>query len=140
MRLTFWGGLLPVLGVEDLERSTRFYATLLGFRLIRSGQPGPGTPAYRQFRHSGADLLVYELDRDNVSMQDRAARKKMMLYVPMPDVATVHAELCERRAPVSALRAGLWGCYCDVEDPDGYLFRFGASPDPTPSRATPIPD
>lgn len=127
---------MPVLGVEDLERSSRFYTSLLGFRLIRTGNAVNGTPAFRQFRHSGADLMIYELDKGSVTMQDRITRKKMMLYVPMPDVASVHDELVRRQAPVSALRSGIWGCHCDVEDPDGYLFRFGASPDPVPQRMT----
>ena len=132
MRVSIWATLIPVIGVEDLERTTRFYTEALGFALVHGAGAGGGKPAFAHLRHGAVELVVYALDPDTIGMMDRVGRKKMHLYIAVSDVDALSAELRIRRIRVSPPVNVGDGRYCDVEDPDGYLLRFGNQLRPVP--------
>ncbi len=117
--------LIPVFGVEDLERSTRFYTEGLGFRVAWTSSEVLGRPASVHLRHGAVELMLYGLKPGAAAMQDRSTRKKMWIQVAVSDPARWRRILAARgitwREPPNA------GHFFEVEDPDGYLLRFSAS-------------
>jgi len=128
MRLTVLTGALPLFGVCDLARSTRFYTYGLGFTLVRgAATPANGMPAFAQLRRGGVDLVVYERDPLAGPLPGSLVHRSGLLYVAVSDVEALSAELRIRWLRVST---GAGERYCDVEDPDGNVLRFGAETEP----------
>lgn len=131
MRLTVWAAATPVLRVFDLARSTRFYTYGLGFTFVRgAATPADRSPAFAQLRRGAVELLVYEREQPDGQTPECTEHRTMLLYVAVSDVETLSAELRIRwiRVATGGLPGG--GLYCDVEDPDGNVLRFGALSQP----------
>ena len=86
----------------------------------------------RVFGTVAANVIACAHGPDTAGMPDRVARKQLQLYVAVSDVDVLSAELRIRRIGVTPVVTSGHGRYCEVEDPDGYLLRFGSVSDPVP--------
>jgi len=131
MRVSVWATATPVFGVLDLARSTRFYTYGLGFAFIHgAATPADGMPAFALLRRGAVELLVYEREPADYRTLEGVEQRTTLLYVVVSDVETLSAELRIRRIRVASGDSGGAGRYCDVEDPDGNILRFGAGSHP----------
>jgi catechol 2,3-dioxygenase-like lactoylglutathione lyase family enzyme len=107
----------PILRVEDMQRSLRFYVDKLGFTSAPWCSAGFGC-ATRDA------ACIYFCLRD----QGRGAA---WVWVGVEDAEKLHAEFVARGVPI---RMGLtnqsWALEFQVEDPDGNVLRFGSEPKP----------
>jgi len=130
MRLSVWASATPMLRVYDLARTTRFYTYGLGFTFVRgAATPAGDTPAFAQLRRGGVELLVYERE-PAAGHTPESVLRTLLLYVAVSDVEIVTAELRIRWIRVATGELPGGGNYCDVEDPDGNILRFGAVSQP----------
>lgn len=115
---TFGPG-IPVLRVMSAEVAGRFYLDYLGFSLDWEHRFEPGLPLYVQVSR-GATLL-------HLSEHHGDGNPYGVVWVPVTDVYTLHAELHARpaapvRPTVDADSPG--GPTMEVTDPDGNVLRF----------------
>lgn len=107
----------PILRVENMEASLRFYVELLGFENASWGS---------------ADFT--SINRDNAVIYlccQGQGRGGAWVWIGVEDAEQLHDEL---RARGVAIRMPLtnhsWALEFQVEDPDGNVLRFGSEPKP----------
>ena len=109
----------PILRVEDLEASRRYYIQTLGFSLDWD-----------------ADAMI-SVSRDGKSIMlcERAqGRPGVRLWIGVEDADALFAEFVAKNAQVrSPPQNFTWAYEFQVEDPDGHVLRFGSEPKPGPS-------
>ncbi len=109
----------PILRVEDLEASRRYYIQTLGFSLDWD-----------------ADAMI-SVSRDGKSIMlcERAqGRPGVWLWIGVEDADALFAEFVAKNAQVrSPPQNFTWAYEFQVEDPDGHVLRFGSEPKPGPS-------
>jgi catechol 2,3-dioxygenase-like lactoylglutathione lyase family enzyme len=110
----------------DVERSCRFYADVLGGRVIRSGEP-----SYVALANSWVIINVGggpTDDKPSVTLEtppdpDRAST---FLNIRVSDIQAVHAEWSARGAEfLTPPKQHQTELRCYVRDPDGYLIEVG---------------
>jgi len=103
--------------VSDLERSKRFYADTLGWKL---GTDEPGVAGFA----FGAGYLV--LHADDRPRDSRTYRGGMHVEAQVDDVDAEHGRLKRLGVAVGQLIDQPWGeRNFFFEDPDGYTWSFG---------------
>jgi catechol 2,3-dioxygenase-like lactoylglutathione lyase family enzyme len=110
----------------DVERSCRFYADVLGGRVIRSGEP-----SYVALANSWLIINVGggpTDDKPSVTLEtppdpDRASS---FLNIRVSDIQAVHAEWSARGAEfLTPPKQHQTELRCYIRDPDGYLIEVG---------------
>jgi catechol 2,3-dioxygenase-like lactoylglutathione lyase family enzyme len=110
----------------DVERSCRFYADVLGGRVIRSGEP-----SYVALANSWLIINVGggpTDDKPRVTLEtppdpDRASS---FLNIRVSDIQAVHAEWSARGAEfLTPPKQHQTELRCYIRDPDGYLIEVG---------------
>ena len=122
----------PVLGVSNVRMAAEYYRDVLGFTLdpgngmfaLPDGDPGG---VYGIVRRDGIEIHFQfrrDVPRDGVHRTGEACD----VYVRVPDVEAVHAELTRRGAQVEGPpRNAFYGLReLRVEDLNGYRLTFGA--------------
>lgn len=94
-----------------------------------SAAAGGRTPAFALFRHQAFELAVYQREPGAYPFRIRAP-DRILLYVVVGDVDLLAAELRYRRVRSALVAVPGTGHYCDVEDPDGHVLRFGTAAHP----------
>ena len=107
------GRVNPILRVDSVDRSVRYYLEQLGFSL--------------QWR----DGMVAGVTRGQTSFilcQGDQGHPGTWVWIPTSDVDALYAEMKERGAKLRHAPANYpWGSReCQVTDPDGHVLRFGA--------------
>lgn len=107
------GGVIPILRVENLDASVRYYVEQLGFSL--------------QWRSGTVASVV----RDRTSMmlcEGDQGHAGTWVWISTTDVDPLYAELRDRGARLRHAPANYpWGSReCQVTDLDGHVLRFGA--------------
>ena len=110
----------PILRVEDMQASLRFYVDVLGFTNAEWG-----TDAFTSINHPGGALYLCRGDQ---------GRGGAWLWIGVDDVEQLHEELKERGVPIRLEPTNYtWALEMHVEDPDGNVLRFGSDPKVTGS-------
>ncbi len=123
--------LVPELKVSDVARSLAFYRDLAGFAILYERPE----EAFAYLSLGGAELMI---ERDDGGWRtgplERPYGRGINLQIEVPDVEAVHARFVARGYPVMVPMEERWYRRDDVnlgqrqflvQDPDGYLLRFG---------------
>jgi catechol 2,3-dioxygenase-like lactoylglutathione lyase family enzyme len=122
-------GLIPMLSVADLERTTAFYCGRLGFRVINTfGKP---KPVWCMLERDKVRLMFNQ--PPGIEIVPRP--KDHQIYYFYPDaVAALHAEWRSAGLAVTDLRVTIYGMKeFELRDPDGYWLWFGEDTDEAPT-------
>jgi predicted lactoylglutathione lyase len=111
----------PILRVEDLEASRRYYIQTLGFSLDWD-----------------ADGMI-SVSRDGKSVmlcEGEQGVPGVWLWIGVDDADAFFAEFSARGAQIRSPPQNFsWAYEFEVEDPDGHVFRVGSEPKPGPADA-----
>lgn len=123
--------LVPELKVSDFRRSLAFYVELAGFEILY--QRPESHFAYLSL--DGAELMI---ERDDgiwrTGLLEHPYGRGINLQIEVPDVETLHRRFLARGYPIMVPMEERWyrrdSLYLGqkqflVQDPDGYLLRFG---------------
>jgi catechol 2,3-dioxygenase-like lactoylglutathione lyase family enzyme len=106
----------PILRVEDMRRSVRYYVDVLGFR-----EADWGTADFSFVGRDGRGIYL---------CRGAQGRGGAWVWVGVEDVRALHRIFLERGA---VIRSGpvnqAWALEMQVEDPDGNVLRFGSEPE-----------
>ena len=106
----------PILRVEDMARSLRFYVDVLGFDAAPWGT--------EEFTFVGRDERGIYLSRGG------QGRGGAWVWLGVDDVRALHRIYSERGAKVRMEPTNFpWALEMQVEDPDGNVLRFGSEPE-----------
>jgi catechol 2,3-dioxygenase-like lactoylglutathione lyase family enzyme len=107
---------IPILRVEDIEASRRFYLDALGFSLDWD-----------------ADGMI-SVSRDDKSImlcEREQGQPGVWLWIGVDDADAFHAEFVGKGVQIrSPPQNFAWAYEFAVEDPDGHVLRFGSEPKP----------
>ncbi len=105
----------PILRVENMEASIRFYVDRLGFRNAPWGT--------NDFTHVARDQAGIYLCRQNQGLG------KAWIWVGVEDVEKLHEEYAARGVKIRLDPTNFpWALEMQVEDPDGNVLRLGSEP------------
>jgi catechol 2,3-dioxygenase-like lactoylglutathione lyase family enzyme len=108
-------GIQPILRVEDMQASLRFYVDVLGFR-----NASWGTDDFTSVNHSGGAIYLCRGDQ---------GRGGAWLWIGVEDVEKLHADLKARGVRIRLEPTNYpWALEMQVEDPDSNVLRFGSDP------------
>lgn len=111
----------PILRVEDLEASRRYYIQTLGFSLDWD-----------------ADGMI-SVSRDGKSVmlcEGEQGVPGVWLWIGVDDADAFFAEFSARGAQIRSPPQNFsWAYEFEVEDPDGHVLRVGSEPKPGPADA-----
>ncbi len=115
MTVTKFEGAAPILRVENMERSLRYYIDVLGFANAEWGGD--------EFTH---------VSRDNAGIylcQGDQGQPGTWVWVGVEDVALLFAEYTKSGAEILHDPINYpWAYEMKVKDPDGHVLRFGSEP------------
>ena len=105
----------PILSVEDLGRSVRYYVEVLGFTNAEWG---------------GDDFTCVSRDNPSIYLsQGDQGQPGTWLWIGVDDVAALHEEYKSRGATILDPPQNFpWAYEMRVGDPDGHVLRFGSEP------------
>ncbi|GAA1428071.1 VOC family protein [Microlunatus lacustris] len=112
---------VTVLGVADLDRSTRFYVEDLGCSPVRMTEPVPGRH-WHELGFDGGGTRLALLNADGWQVPPRPGPA---LTLTCADVASTVADLRGRDVEVSGPVETPWGLSAQLTDPDGHVLILG---------------
>ena len=105
----------PILRVEDMAASLRFYVDVLGF----ANAPWGGDD-FTCVSRDGAAIYLCRGDQ---------GRGGAWVWVGVQDVEALHAALTARGLAIRKPPTNHpWACEMEIEDPDGNVLRLGSEP------------
>jgi predicted enzyme related to lactoylglutathione lyase len=108
-------GSQPILRVDNMEASLRFYVGVLGFK-----NASWGTEAFTSVRRDGAALYLCQRDQ---------GRGATWVWIGVEDVEQLHEELRSRGVAIRLPPTNYpWALEMQIEDPDGNVLRLGSDP------------
>ncbi|MGA2185537.1 MAG: glyoxalase superfamily protein [Bryobacteraceae bacterium] len=108
-------GSQPILRVEDMNTSVRFYVDLLGFQNVSWGT--------EEFTSISRDKAAIYL------CQRGQGRGGAWVWIGAEDVEELHEEFKARGVTIRLPPTNYpWALEMQVEDPDGNVLRFGSEP------------
>ena len=113
---------IPILRICDEDKARGFYLDFLGFTLEWEHRFDQHFPLYAQVRR--LDLVLH------LSEHDGDATPGSTIFVPVEDIAALHAELTAKndRCAKPEVQDLPWGRVMEVADPFGNRIRFCESP------------
>lgn len=106
----------PILRVEDMARSVRYYSDVLGFDVAPWGTD--------EFSYVGRE------DRGIYLCRGGQGHPGAWVWVGVCDVLALHRIYRERGAKIRMEPKNLpWALEMQIEDPDGNVLRFGSEPE-----------
>ena len=118
-------GMIPVLGVADIERTIAFYQDVLGFEIVE--RIPPKRKLFRaRMRLAGAELAFAQLSPKELSRcADRTATPGVVFTFATEDVLELYDALKEKGHDIGSPRLTPVGTMaCRLSDPDGYELSF----------------
>jgi len=113
----------PILRVEDMRRSVRYYVDVLGF-----SEAEWGTEEFTHVASNGGGGIYL--------CRGGQGRGAAWVWVGVEDVRELHRVFRERGALIRAEPANYpWALEMQVEDPDGNVLRFGSDREAEESEA-----
>jgi predicted lactoylglutathione lyase len=109
----------PILRVEDLEASRRYYIQTLGFSLD----------------WDACGMISVSRDRKSIMLcEGEQGQPGTWLWIGVEDADVFFAEFSAKGARIRSPPQNFsWAYEFEVEDPDGHVLRFGADPKPEPA-------
>ena len=108
-------GSQPILRVENMEASLRFYVGLLGFRNVAWG-----TEEFTLINRDGAGIYLCRRGQ---------GAGRAWIWIGVDDVDKLHEEFKQRGVEIRMPPTNYpWALEMHVEDPDGNVIRFGSDP------------
>jgi len=109
-------GSAPILRVENMEASVRFYVEALGFKNASWGNQ---------------DFTSVNRDRAGIYLCRQAqGRGGAWVWIGVQDARALHEELKARGVPIRMAPTNYsWALEMQVEDPDGNVLRLGSEPE-----------
>ena len=106
----------PILRVEDLQRSLRYYVDVLGFTNAEWG---------------GDDFTCVSRDAASIYLSEGdQGHAGTWVWIGVEDVRSLHEELKAKGAMILHPPQNFpWALEMKVGDPDGHVLRFGSDPD-----------
>src|SRR3984893_4567063 len=105
----------PVLRVENMPASLRFYVDLLGFQ-----NASWGSDDFTHVSRDGAGIYLCQRDQ---------GRGGAWIWIGVEDVLPLHEECAARGVTIRLPPTNFpWALEMQVEDPDGNVIRFGSEP------------
>lgn len=115
MNRTRFEGSEPILRVEDMARSVRYYVDVLGFT-----NADWGGDDFTHVHRDSAGIYLSEGDQ---------GQPGTWVWIGVEDVAALHQEYLERGASIFEAPTNYpWAYEMKVRDPDGHVLRFGSEP------------
>ena len=106
----------PILRVEDIARSRRYYVETLGFSLDWDAE------AMISVSRDGKSIMLCEREQ---------GQPGTWLWIGVEDADALFAEVSARGARIrTPPRNFTWAYEFQVEDPDGHVLRIGSEPKP----------
>jgi catechol 2,3-dioxygenase-like lactoylglutathione lyase family enzyme len=121
------GELVPLLNVEDLDRSIAFYTKVLRFQVVREFQAA-GRTVWAMLRQGGVKLMVHRPD-DPGSARRRARPSygETVLYLFVDSARDWHAALTAEGIEAGDVAVMPYGMEeFQMRDPDGYEIAIGS--------------
>lgn len=134
--------LIPMLGVDDVAASRKFYCDALGFRCLNEMEwegrlcwcvltPDPDWKCDPPAR---GEIMLTAVERSCLKGDPRPGRKGLYFYFYPDNVVALHTSLRERGYQVSELRVTFYQMKeFELEDPDGYQLWFGQETNEPPT-------
>ena len=108
-------GSQPILRVENMQASLRFYVDALGFENVSWG-----TPEFTSISRDGAAIYLCQGDQ---------GKGGAWIWIGVEDVNKLHEELKDRGVTIRLAPTNYpWALEMHVEDPDGNVLRLGSEP------------
>ena len=108
---------IPILRVEDLEASRRYYIHNLGFTL--------------DWDHAGEMISVSRDHKAIMLCESEQGQAGTWLWIGCSDADALFAEFSAKGARIRTPPRNFgWAYEFTVEDPDGHVLRFGSEPKP----------
>jgi len=110
-------GASPILRVEDMEATVRYYVDALGFE-----NADWGNDFFTHVRRDGAGIYL---------CREGQGRPGTWVWIGVEDVARLHEEYVARGVRIRHPPQNYpWAYEMKVEDPNGHILRFGSEPRP----------
>jgi predicted enzyme related to lactoylglutathione lyase len=111
--------IVPILRVNDLAASLRFYLDVLGFKRDWGGEPP--TSEMAGISRDGWGLMLCDRAQGNPGT---------WVWIGVHDAIALHEQLKSAGAKIILPPTNFyWAMEFRVEDPDGHILRFGSEPD-----------
>jgi predicted enzyme related to lactoylglutathione lyase len=109
----------PILMVNDMDTSVRYYVDVLGFRNADWGT---------------ADFTCVNRDRAGIYLcRGEQGQPGTWVWIGVEDVDALYREYQASGARIRHPPQNYpWACEMKVDDPDGHVLRFGSDPKPGP--------
>jgi len=122
----------PMLAVTDLQRTIRFYAEKLGFKL---GDTFGDPPVWCSLSRDNCEMMFNAPPRECVINDvPRSAKDYQIYYINPSDVVALHSEFKAKGVAVTNLRVAIYGMKeFEVRDPDDHWLWFGQETNETPT-------
>jgi predicted enzyme related to lactoylglutathione lyase len=115
MERVYFENSAPILRVEDMEASLRFYVDLLGFK-----NASWGTSDFTSISRDRAGIYLSRGDQ---------GRGAAWVWIGVEDAAALHEELKALGVKIRMPPTNFyWALEMHVEDPDGNVLRLGSEP------------
>lgn len=113
----YYEGSQPILRVENMESSLRFYVGVLGFKNAPWGND---------------DFTSVNRDRAGIYLcRGGQGRGGAWVWLGVEDVEVIYEDLKKRGVPIRMVPTNFsWALEMQVEDPDGNVLRLGSEPRP----------
>lgn len=116
------GRIVPLLFVDDFQRSRKFYEEALGFRMTEASAPETGAWWCRIIR-DGAELMLQETCAEDQFATPRG--DGVVFYIHCNSADSVYAELSARGLQIDPPATAYYGMrQIHLHDPDGYQLCF----------------
>ncbi len=122
---------IPVLGVRSVRKAAEYYRDILGFQLdpergVFDAFGSEPEGVYAIVERSGAEIH-FQIRRGELPGRRRESIERDV-YIHVPDVDALHAELAGRGATLAGppTNAPYGLREIEVRDPDGFRITFGA--------------
>jgi catechol 2,3-dioxygenase-like lactoylglutathione lyase family enzyme len=118
---------VPLLHVEDIDRSIAFYTTALSFQVAQKAGPA-GNPAWALLQCGAVKLMIEKSD-----LSDAAARRRRpsggdaVIHFIVDSVQDAQARLRAKRIAIGDIKRQPYGMEeIRLRDPDGYELAIGS--------------
>jgi predicted lactoylglutathione lyase len=107
--------IIPILRVNNLATSIRFYVDVLGFKVNWGGEDGS---TFASVSHDGRAIML---------CQGEQGHPGTWLWIGVEDIQPLFAEYSAKGTKVLEKPTNYpWAYEMKIEDPDGHVLRFGS--------------
>ena len=119
--------MIPLLNVENADRSIAFYRDILGFDVVQTFE-ADGTTVWGMLAQGGIKLMINQPDHaDSTARRKAASYGDVVLYCHVESARDRHADLTARGVAVGDLTTEAYGMEeFLLRDPDGYEIAIGS--------------